>query len=122
MCKHPPFPQTLHRQKRCSLHATQSTHFTIIPFIIDINLLSYIRPHMGRHMGPRAIRRVQNFVPSPNLGPVQEDMNIPNSRGLSICPRRRNRGCLVGPDRLFAALCQVLPPQTHTFTSKFTSH
>ena len=40
MCTHPPFPQTLHEQKRGFLHATQRTHFTIIPFIIGINLLS----------------------------------------------------------------------------------
>ena len=36
--------------KRCSLHATQSTHFTIIPFFVNMNLLSYIHPHIGRHI------------------------------------------------------------------------
>ena len=32
-------------------------------------------------------------------------INIPNSRGHSICPQRSNCGCLVGPDCLFSALC-----------------
>ena len=34
-------------KKRCFLHATQSTHFTIIPFIVDINHLSNIHPHLA---------------------------------------------------------------------------
>ena len=47
-------------KKRCFLHATQSTHFTIILFIIEVILLSYIRPHWALNT---------------NLGQVQQDTN-----------------------------------------------
>ena len=76
-------------KKRCFLYTTQSTYFTIIPFIVDINLLSYIRPQMGmgmgRHMGPRAIRRVLNLAPNPKLGYEQQD-TIKFMKGSPIAP------------------------------------
>ena len=85
LCKHPSFPQTVHKQKRCFLHAKQRTHFTITPFIVNINLLLYIHPHIGGHMGLRAIRMVSNLMPNIKLRQVQQGSNILNSRGHSIC-------------------------------------
>ena len=92
LCKHPSFPYTFFFAIRhsvrspsvwdtippCCKHCKskrdafvmqqQGTHFTIIHFIVGINLLSYVRPHMGGHMGQRAIRRVPNLVPNTKLG------------------------------------------------------
>ena len=58
-------------KKRCFLHATKNTHFTTIPFIVDINLLSYVCPHLlrGEHLpGARPARYFS--INYPNFSPI----------------------------------------------------
>ena len=105
LCKHLSFPQTWHKQKRCFLHATQSTHFTMISFIVNINLLLYIRLHMGEHLGRRAKRRAPNLAPN---GQVQQDTSIPNSRGKFV-PKAVSAGAWLGQTTYFPRRVRCSP-------------
>ena len=78
--------------------SSRNTEHTVHPHALHCQHQSpFVHPptHGWAHMGPRAMRRVPDLAPNTNLGQVQQDANIPNSRGHSTCPRRSTRGRII---------------------------